>query len=119
MGFQCVIIEGNLGKAPEMRYTANGNAVTTFSVAVNGFNDEVEWFNVVAWEKRAEWAAQWLEKGKPVLVRGRLKTRSYDDRDGIKRYRVELIAESLDFVAGGKQEAKNDDIDPDDLPFEN
>ncbi len=107
MGFQCVIIEGNLGKAPEMKYTTEGKAVTTFSVAVNGFNDEVEWFNVVAWEKRAEWAEKWLEKGKPVLVRGRMKTRSWD-KDGVKQYRTELIAESLDFVAGGKQEASEE-----------
>ena len=115
MGFQCVIIEGNLGTDVESRFTTDGKQVSTFRVAVNGYNNEAEWFSIVAWEKRAEWAEKWLQKGKGVIVRGRMKTRSWDDNQGVKRYRTELIAESLDFTSGKREDGNSGG----DAPFEN
>ena len=130
-----VMIIGNLGADPEMRYTANGNAVTTFNVAANEtWNDQngerkerVEWFNVVTWNKLAETCAQHLAKGRQVYVEGRLQTRSWEGQDGAKHYRTEVIAETVRFLgerAGGGEPrppvARGDaagDIDPDDLPF--
>ena len=130
-----VMIIGNLGADPELRYTANGNAVTTFNVAANEtWNDQngerkerVEWFNVVTWNKLAETCAQHLAKGRQVYIEGRLQTRSWDGQDGVKHYRTEVIAETVRFLgerAGGGEArppvARGDadgDIDPDDLPF--
>ena len=131
-GFQQVVIEGRLGRDPEMRFTANGKAVTTFSVAVDdGYGDrkETEWFQVVTWEKTAEACGQYLEKGREVLVSGRMKTRTFNGRDGQKQYRTELIAQRVEFIGGQRGAGDIDprdlpfpggegDIDPEDLPFE-
>ena len=135
---KCMVI-GHLGRDPEMRYTANGSAVTTFSVATsrrytsNGEQrDETEWFTVVTWDRLAETCAQYLQKGRLVYVEGRLQTRSWDDQaTGQKRYRTELIAEEVKFLGGGRDGGgggglapgmavgpdSEGDIDPDDLPF--
>ncbi len=120
MGYQVVVICGRLGKDPEMKYTANGKAVTTFSVAVGKKvidREETEWFNVVLWEKQAETAAQYLTKGREVLIQGEMKTRSWDGADGVKHYRTELIGRSMQFVGGNGNHAgaANDD----EVPFEN
>ena len=135
-----VMVIGNLGRDPEMRYTANGTAVTEFSVAAterftsNGQQQErTEWFNVVTWNRLAETCAQYLTKGRQVYVEGRLQTRSWDGQDGQKRYRTEVIAETVRFLGGGgggggsRGESfdagppvgadAGGDIDPDDLPF--
>ncbi len=101
-----VMVIGNLGADPEMRYTANGNAVTTFSVAASeNFNDRAgerqqrtEWFSVVAWNKLAELCAEHLAKGRQVFVEGRLQTRSWEDKDGMKHYRTEVVAENVRFL---------------------
>ncbi|HMA37536.1 MAG TPA: single-stranded DNA-binding protein [Chloroflexia bacterium] len=95
---------GNLGKAPEMKYTANGKAVTTFSVAVdrpsrNG-HAETDWFRVVAWEGLAEACNQYLEQGSKVFVEGRLQTRSWEGQDGQKHYATEVVAEDVIFLSG-------------------
>jgi len=134
---KCMVI-GNLGADPEMRYTANGNAVTTFNVATSRrFTDnsgerreETEWFRVVTWNRLAETCAQYLTKGRQVYVEGRLQTRSWEGQDGQKRYTTELIAEEVKFLGGGRQEEApsfapglpvgadaHGDVDPDDLPF--
>jgi single-strand DNA-binding protein len=136
---KCMVI-GHLGRDPEMRYTANGSAVTTFSVATsrrfttNGEQrEETEWFNVVTWNRLAETCAQYLQKGRLVYVEGRMQTRSWDDQaTGQKRYRTELIAEEVRFLGGGRDGGgggggfapgmavgpdSEGDIDPDDLPF--
>src|SRR5579859_3027293 len=106
-GVNKVIIVGNLGKDPEMRYTQNGSPVTTFSVAVNrtwkspeGENrEETEWFNVVCWSKLAEIANQYLAKGRQVFIEGRLQTRSWDDpQTGEKKYRTEVIANEMQML---------------------
>jgi len=103
---KCMII-GNLGKDPEMRYTASGSPVTSFSVAVSRkykssdgeLQEETEWFSVSCWNKLAETANQYLSKGKPVYLEGRLRTRSWDDQQtGEKKYRTELIAYEMQML---------------------
>lgn len=100
-----VLIIGNLGRNPELRYTQRGTAVCNFTVAVNRpgradengqrTEDETEWFSVVAWDKLAETCSQYLQKGRKVYVEGRLQTRSWDGPDGQKRSRVELLAQQM------------------------
>src|SRR5947209_5584253 len=105
-GLNRVMIIGNLGKDPEMRFTANGSAVTNFSVAVSRQfqatdgerREETEWFSVVAWNKLAEQCNQFLQKGRRVYVEGRLQTRSWDGQDGQKRYRTEVVASEVQFL---------------------
>ncbi len=116
MAYQNCIVEGNVGKI-EMRYTANGKAVTSFSVAVNekyGDTKTTEWFQCVAWEKLGETIAQWFPVGAEILVAGKLKTRSFDGNDGVKHYRTELIVRDFSFVGPSKDRAEQGgDIDPD------
>ncbi|MGZ6266319.1 MAG: single-stranded DNA-binding protein [Candidatus Limnocylindrales bacterium] len=103
MSLNKAMIIGNLGRDPEMRYTQNGQAVTQFTVAVNRnykdssgeWKEETEWFRVVAWAALAERTAEYLRKGRKVYVEGRLQTRSWDDKDGQKRYTTELIANTV------------------------
>jgi len=100
MSLNKVMIIGNLGRDPEMRYTPSGQAVTQFSVATNRnyrdpqgeWQSETEWFRVVVWADRAERAAEQLRKGHKVYVEGRLQTRQWEDQTGNKRYTTELIA---------------------------
>jgi len=97
--YQRIIIEGNLGRDPEVRQTASGKSVTSFSVAVNERRGQdaghTEWFNCVCWEKTAEVAGQYLRKGDQVLLEGRLQTREWQDRDGQQRRTTELIVDRL------------------------
>ena len=101
-----VMLIGNVGKDPEMRFTPSGNPVTSFSVATNRvFNtpegekkQETDWFNVVAWNKLAEQCNQFLSKGKLVYVEGRLRNRSWDGTDGQKHFRTEVIANRVTFL---------------------
>jgi single-strand DNA-binding protein len=127
-GLNKVMLIGNLGKDPEMRYTANGNAVTTFTLAVNrGFSggdgerrEETEWFRVVAWNKLAELLGQHLSKGRRVYVEGRLSTRSWDGQDGQKHYVTEVVAAQvlfLDRPAGASMPDSGGDMELDDIPF--
>ncbi len=133
-GLNKVMLIGNLGKDPEMRYTANGNAVTNFTMAVTrsysgqeGRREETEWFTIVTWNKLAELLGQHLQKGRKVYVEGRLTTRSWDGPDGQKRYRTEVVADQVLFLdraqgapfsEGGMGMPSGGDLDPDDLPFE-
>lgn len=127
-----VMLIGNLGKDPEMRFTANGSAVTTFTVATNRnfrrpdgeWEKETDWFDVVTWNQLAERCSQNLQKGSRVYVEGRLHTRSWEGQDGQRRYRTEVIANSVSpqdrrqpagLAVGAEDEGI---IDPDDLPFE-
>ena len=98
-GLNNVTIIGNTGKAPEMRVTTAGKAVTTFSVAVNHTHrdattgqpvEETEWFNCVAWDRQAELANNLIQKGALLYVEGRLKTRTWE-QNGSKHYKTELI----------------------------
>lgn len=109
-GLNKVMIIGNLGKDPEMRYTANGSAVTNFSVASSRNytgpdgerKEETEWFDVVTWNKLAETCSQYLGKGRRVYVEGRLQTRSWEGQDGQRRYRTEVIANTVLFLDRGQ-----------------
>jgi single-strand DNA-binding protein len=131
-GLNKVMLIGNLGSDPEMRYTANGSAVTSFRLAVNRTygggegerREETEWFSVVAWNKLAELLGQHLQKGRRVYVEGRLATRSWDGPDGQKRYRTEVVANQVLFLDRPQAASLQDggvggDIDPDEIPFEN
>lgn len=120
--YQHVVIMGNLGKDPNMRYTANGSAITEFSVAVNesyGSGDErkerVEWFNCVCWNKTAEIAGQYLAKGRQVLCEGKMQTDQWE-KDGQKHYRTRMLVTRLTLMgSSNKQEGPaDDDLD---LPF--
>ena len=105
-----VIIVGNLGRDPEVRFTPSGRAVARFSVATTerwvdpqGQRQErTEWHNVVVWGKQAETCGQYLSKGRQVYVEGSLRTRSYDDRDGNKRYVTEIVARDVRFLGGAR-----------------
>lgn len=123
-----VQIIGNLGGDPEMRYTANGNTVTNFSVATSRVftvdgdrREETEWFRVTAWGKLAETCAEYLSKGRQVYVEGRMQTRSWEDESGNKRYATDLVANEVKFLGGKgdapRQTEPTEAIDPDDLPF--
>ena len=98
-----VIIIGNLGRDPEMRYMPSGRPVTSFSVATSRSwtnadserREETEWFNIVAWGNLAEICKQHLCKGQQVYIEGRLQTRSWEDNDGKKRFRTELVANEM------------------------
>ena len=108
---QCIII-GNLTRPPENRTTPNGISVTTFTVAVSRRFDreKSDFFNVVTWRGLADNCARYLVKGQKVAVEGELQTRSYDGKDGIKRYVTELIANNVEFLskpAGAGQSLDN------------
>ena len=130
MNLNKVMIIGNLGSDPEMRFTANGTPVTTFRMAVNWRRqgqegerrEETEWFSVVAWNKLAETCNQYLAKGRRAYVEGRLQTRSWEGQDGQTRYRTEIIASNVIFLDRraeelGPMDEKFEDVEPDDLPF--
>jgi single-strand DNA-binding protein len=140
-----VMLIGNAGRDAEMRYTANGNAMATFTMAVNNnrrnqageWETETEWFTVVLFGDRAERQSQYITKGKSIYVEGRLRTRNWDDDQGQRHYRTEVIANQVQMLdrrgeagggtAGGASDDWGDDfagrssggaVDPDDLPFE-
>ena len=122
MSLNQVHLIGNLGADPELRFTANGTAMTTFRLAVTyGFGEKqtTEWVSVVTWEKLAERVNQYLTKGSKAYVEGRLQTRSWDDKDGQKRYRTEVVANDVQFLDRKAAEAGvavQDDLDGDELP---
>lgn len=101
---------GHLGRDPEIRYTQSGKAVASFSMAVSekwGGEEHTEWINVVMWEKLAEVAGKYLQKGAPVYIAGRMQTRKWEDRDGNPRYTTEIVAREMQML-GGKGEPKPD-----------
>lgn len=99
-----VILVGNLTKDPELTETANGVAVSRFSVAVSrdytdaDGNRETDFFNVTVWRGRAESCGKFLKKGNKVAIVGSLQNRSYEDKDGIKRYVTDVVAEEVEFL---------------------
>jgi len=107
-----VILIGNLGKDPDLRYTPSGQAVATFSLATNDrYKDKdgqmverAEWHNIVVWGKQAETAKEYLKKGRQIFVEGRIAYRTYDDREGNKRYITEVVAQRLQFL-GRREES--------------
>src|SRR5512135_3279695 len=101
-----VMVIGNLGSDPEMRFTPNGNPVTSFRVATNRVyttaegekKQETEWFTVVTWNKLAEQCNQFLTKGRLIYIEGRLRTHSWDGQDGQKHFRNEIVASRVSFL---------------------
>lgn len=109
MSVNKVILIGNLGKDPEVRFTTNGRAVARFPIATsevwndaNGNRQErTEWHNIIVWGKQGETCAQYLAKGRQVFVEGSIRSRSYDDKSGNKRYVTEIVAQRVRFLGGG------------------
>ena len=97
---------GRLGKAPELRYTQAGKAVCSVAMAC-GFDDKVEWVNLVFWEKLAEIAGKYCDKGSFILVTGRLQTQKYD-KDGVTHYKTEIIAQNMQMLSGKGDGQKQD-----------
>lgn len=106
VGLNKVMIIGNLGTDPEMRFTPNGNPVTTFRIATTRNytspdgerRQETEWFSVITWNRLAETCNQYLSKGRRAYIEGRLQTRSWEGQDGQRRTRVEVVANTVIFL---------------------
>ncbi len=107
-----VTLLGNLGHDPELKHTSGGIAVTTLSLATNEVwkdndgnqQERTEWHRVVMWRKQAEIAREYLKKGSKVYVEGKLQTRSWEDKDGVKRYVTEIIADAFTMLDGKQAE---------------
>jgi len=135
-GLNKVTLIGNLGKDPELKYTNSGVAVATFSLATSdswkdqegNMQERTEWHNIVAWRKLAEICGQYLKKGSQVYIEGKIQTRSYNDKEGVKKYITEIVADQLLMLGGGggRPQAEQGDSIPmpepaaskdEDLPF--
>ena len=127
--FNKITIVGHLGRDPEIKYTPNGDAVCTFSVATTEKKKDEEaittWFRVTTWKRQAEVANQYLSKGKAVYVEGRLRANEYTDRDGNKRASLEVACTDVQFLSGGngeqpetrKAQNASQEVTDDDVPF--
>lgn len=117
MSFNKIIIVGNLGKDPELRYTPQGNAVCNFSMATNekrrdktgDLQDITTWFRVTLWNRQAENASKYLQKGSQVYIEGRLKLDEWTDRDGNVRQTLDVTATEMQFIGGGRGDDLSDD----------
>jgi single-strand DNA-binding protein len=128
-GLNKVMIIGNLGRDPEMRYTPSGKPVTTFSVATSRTwstsdgekREETEWFNVVAWSSLAEICKQYLTKGQQVYIEGRLQTRHWDDQEGNKHTSVEIVANEMIILSErretGEGSTESESSEEEEFPF--
>ncbi|RLB43195.1 MAG: single-stranded DNA-binding protein [Deltaproteobacteria bacterium] len=132
-----VILIGNLGADPELRYTPSGTPVATFSLATKeywtnkdgGKEERTEWHRIVAWGRLGEICGEYLHKGRQVYVEGRIQTRAWEDKEGNKRYTTEIVAQTMQMLGpgGGKRESAGPieefpvdeppDISDDDIPF--
>ena len=111
-GVNKVILVGNLGKDPELRYAPSGMAIANFSIATTetwkdksgAKQEKTEWHKIVAFNKLAEICGEYLNKGKQVYIEGKIQTRQWEDKDGNKRYTTEIVAQTMQFLgaAGGK-----------------
>ena len=108
MSFNKITLVGNLGRDPELRYTPQGTPVCSFTMATNErrkdksgeFQDQTTWFRVTLWGRQAETASQYLTKGRPVYIEGRLRIEEWTDRDGKPRYTLEVHATDMQFIGG-------------------
>jgi single-strand DNA-binding protein len=125
-GLNKVMLIGNLGRDPEMRYTPSGRPVTAFSLAVDRNwtsaegerHEETDWFNIVAWGELAETCNRYLRKGDRIYVEGRLKSRSWDGKDGQKHELTEVVAGELIMLGGSARAGAGDANMPgDEIPF--
>ena len=133
-GLNKIMIIGNLGRDPEMRYTPSGRPVTTFTVVTNRSwntadgekHTEAEWFNIVSWGNLAEICKQYLTKGQQVYVEGRVQTRRWEDNEGVKHTSFEVVASEM-MILGERRESRegmqnnhtNEAVSPeeDEFPF--
>ena len=106
-----VIILGHLGADPEVRYTSSGTKVVSLRVATTDVvgsgetrEERTEWHRITVWGKTADHCGNYLKKGRLVYIEGRLQTRSYDDKDGNKRYSTEIVAQTVKFLGAGDRE---------------
>ncbi len=126
-GFNKVILMGNLTRDPELRYNPNGTAVANLSIALSRrykqgeeLKEEVSYIDIVVWGKQAENCGQYLAKGRGVLVEGRLQQRRWETDDGQKRSKVEVVAQSVQFMpkrAEGREAGADEPADEGDIPF--
>ncbi len=125
-----VLLIGHLGADPESRFTTSGSAVTNFNLATNeswrstegDTKEKTEWHRVVLFGKMAETAAEYMKKGQLVFVEGRLQTRSWEDKDKVKRYTTEILCDTFTMLGrknedGGTSTSQKDADQEDDLPF--
>ena len=123
-----VLLMGNLTRDPELRYIPSGQPVTSFSIAVNRVylsqsgekKEEVSFIRCVVWGKRAEVCNEYLKKGSPVFVEGRLQSRSWDAQDGTKRSTIEVIAQNVQFLnkGGARTQESSQEIPDSDSVFD-
>ena len=121
-----VILIGNVGKDPDVRYFESGNAVANFSLATNerGYKlangteipERTEWHNIVATRDRAQFVERYVKKGSMVYVEGKIRTRSYDDQSGVKRYVTEIQADRIEFFSSGRKPQETDTQTPSPTP---
>ncbi len=112
MSFNKIIVVGNLGRDPELRYTPQGTAVCNFSIATNekkrdkagDLQDVTTWFRVTLWNKQAENASKYLTKGSSVYIEGRLRVEEWSDKDGKNRFTLEVNASDMQFLSGGRSD---------------
>ncbi|MDX6709162.1 MAG: single-strand DNA-binding protein [Blastocatellia bacterium] len=112
MSFNKIILVGNLGRDPELRYTPQGTPVCSFTLATNErrkdkageMQDVTTWFRITLWGRQAETASQYLTKGRPVYVEGRLRVEEWTDRDGKARHTLEIHATDMQFIGGARNE---------------
>jgi len=121
-----VILIGNLGKDPEVRYMTNGEAVCNFSIATTEkwkaqdgqIQEKTEWHNIVMYRRLAEIASEYLKKGSSVYIEGRIQTRKWQDKQtGADRYTTEVIAAEMKMLGGKVEQTKNNGVFDDDIPF--
>jgi single-strand DNA-binding protein len=106
-----VILVGRLGADPQLKYTPSGKATVSFNLATNYVwkdqegkqQEKTDWHRVTAWGKLAEVMGEWLKKGSPVYLEGRLQTRTYDDANGVKKWITEVVATEMEMLGGGKR----------------
>lgn len=122
------ILIGRLGKDPDIRYTPDGTMVTSFSLAtVETYKDKngdkvqkTEWHRIVAWGKKAEVCGEYLKKGSQVFIEGKIETKSYEDKEGVRRYQTQIIAGNIEFLSSRKESGEEQTFDGppiDDVPF--
>lgn len=112
MSFNRIILVGNLGRDPELKYTTQGTPVCNFTMATNEkrkdksgeFQDVVTWFRVTLWGRQAETASQYLTKGRPVYIEGRLRVEEWTDRDSKPRFTLEVHATDMQFIGGARSD---------------
>src|ERR671938_446551 len=123
--FNKIIVVGYLGREPELRYTPQGTPVCNFSMATNErrkdrageTQDVTTWFKVTLWGRQAETASQYLTKGRPVYIEGRLRVEEWTDRDGRQRYTLEVHATDMQFIGGRGDEPTHTAAQPHPSPY--